>query len=75
MLRTSKPSDRVSDGSNLISTINDQEPFITEMKFEPLDARFDGSEVRSLVLRTLLQYNIPQFKIPSIYLYTVWLGF
>lgn len=53
-------------GSDLISTTNNQELFIVEMRFEPSDAQFDGSEVCSTVLRTLLYSTIPQFMYADI---------
>ncbi|KAI8560298.1 hypothetical protein RHMOL_Rhmol04G0244500 [Rhododendron molle] len=54
----SEPSDHASNGSNLISATNNQESFIAEIRFEPLNTRSDSSKVRSTVLRTLLIYCI-----------------
>ncbi|KAI8538733.1 hypothetical protein RHMOL_Rhmol09G0126800 [Rhododendron molle] len=56
-----RTSDCASDNSDLTSTINDREPFITEMRFESMNARSDRSEVLYTVLRTLLHNTIPQF--------------
>lgn len=47
MLCTSEPSDRASDGSDLILAINDRESFIAKMRFEPADARSNGLEMCS----------------------------
>ncbi|KAI8531539.1 hypothetical protein RHMOL_Rhmol11G0144400 [Rhododendron molle] len=57
---TSNPSDRASDGSDLISATNDREPFIAEMRSEPSNARSDNLKVRSTVLRTPMHITIPQ---------------
>ncbi|KAI8528384.1 hypothetical protein RHMOL_Rhmol12G0144700 [Rhododendron molle] len=59
MLRTFEPSDHTSDGSDPILATNDREPFIAEMRSEPLDARSDGLEVCSMVLRTPMHNTIP----------------
>lgn len=37
-----EPSDRVFNGSDLISIINDQESFIAEIRFEPSNTQSDG---------------------------------
>lgn len=49
MLYNTEPSDRASDGSDLISTMNYSRSLVAEMRFKPLDARSDGSKVRSTV--------------------------
>ncbi|KAI8533885.1 hypothetical protein RHMOL_Rhmol10G0045100 [Rhododendron molle] len=59
MLRIFQPLDCAFDDSVLILTINDREPFITEMRSEPSDAP-DSSEMRSTVLCTLLRNTIPR---------------
>ncbi|KAI8566406.1 hypothetical protein RHMOL_Rhmol02G0037700 [Rhododendron molle] len=42
LLCTSEPSDRVSDSSDLISTINGFQSFVAEVRSKPSDTRFDG---------------------------------
>ncbi|XP_058217517.1 EIN3-binding F-box protein 1-like [Rhododendron vialii] len=59
VLRNFEPLDRALDGSDFISAFNDQEPFITELRSEPSDARSDGSEVHNMVLHTPLHSTIP----------------
>ncbi|KAI8530311.1 hypothetical protein RHMOL_Rhmol11G0047000 [Rhododendron molle] len=55
MLHTSKPSDSVSNGSDLISTTNNREPFIAEMRSELSDAQSNDLEVHSTMLLTPLR--------------------
>ncbi|KAI8528062.1 hypothetical protein RHMOL_Rhmol12G0122000 [Rhododendron molle] len=52
--RTSEPSDRASDGSDLISAMNDSLSLVVEMRSKPWDARSDGLEVHITVLCTSL---------------------
>ncbi|KAI8522876.1 hypothetical protein RHMOL_Rhmol13G0031200 [Rhododendron molle] len=47
MLRISEPSDRASDGLNLISAMNVSRLLVAEMKSKPLDIRSDDSKVRA----------------------------
>lgn len=65
MLCTFELSDRESDGSNLILIINDRESFIVNMRFEPSNAQFDGSDVRYIILRIPLYNTNPQFVIET----------
>ncbi|KAI8547180.1 hypothetical protein RHMOL_Rhmol07G0175100 [Rhododendron molle] len=53
VLRTSEPSDCVSDGSDLILVTNGSQSLAVEMRFEPSDAQSDGSMVRSTCIRWL----------------------
>ncbi|KAI8549772.1 hypothetical protein RHMOL_Rhmol06G0051300 [Rhododendron molle] len=59
VLRTFEPSDCAFDGSDLISTINDRESFIAEMRSEPSDTRSNDSKATNTVLR------IPLHTAPS----------
>lgn len=54
VLRIFEPSDRASDGSDLILTMNGSGSLIVEMKSELSDAQSDDSEVCSTVLCTFL---------------------
>ncbi|KAI8534017.1 hypothetical protein RHMOL_Rhmol10G0055400 [Rhododendron molle] len=63
VLRISEPSDRVSNGSDLISAINGSRLLVAEMRFEPSDAKSDGSEMRSTVLCTSLHSTNSKSKL------------
>ncbi|KAI8560222.1 hypothetical protein RHMOL_Rhmol04G0239200 [Rhododendron molle] len=47
MLRTSEPSDRASDVSDLILAMNDSQSLVAEMRIEPSDTQSNSSKVRS----------------------------
>ncbi|XP_058215603.1 ankyrin repeat-containing protein ITN1-like [Rhododendron vialii] len=57
---TSEPSDRASDGSDLISIMNNSRSLVVKIRFEPLNVRSDGSEVRKAVLGTSLHNTNPK---------------
>ncbi|KAI8534194.1 hypothetical protein RHMOL_Rhmol10G0069900 [Rhododendron molle] len=60
MLHTSKPSDSASDGSDLISTTNNREPFIVEMRFELSDAQYYPTTWRCAARCCICLCTVPQ---------------